>query len=305
MYIQGNAQYNYHVEHYGHPSKFGFMEIDNLWKAEKWEPERLMARYARAGAKYFMSLANHHDNFDNLRLHPPCLELNQGRAEEGHHRHVGAFGQAAPACGSAYRTTPRTSWHWFQTAYGYDAEGAQKGVRYDAYNLTKADGKGKWWDGLDPQELYVGRNMVMPDGIATARDAQRWHEQNDRKWTELAPTVNPQFTENWFLRCQELLDKYQPDMIYFDNTELPLEQAGLDIAAHYYNSSIKKHGKLEAVIFCEGTEARPRRNAGARYRTGPRGPHLADAVADRYLYRGMALQAVAIRPATDTRRRSR
>ncbi len=40
------------------------MEIDNLWKAERWEPEKLMALYKRAGAKYFFALANHHDNFD-------------------------------------------------------------------------------------------------------------------------------------------------------------------------------------------------------------------------------------------------
>lgn len=50
MYIQGSAQYNYHVARYGHPSKFGFMELDNLWKAEKWEPEALMSRYVKAGA---------------------------------------------------------------------------------------------------------------------------------------------------------------------------------------------------------------------------------------------------------------
>src|ERR1700727_1475143 len=34
MYIQGHPQYDYHVKTYGHPSKFGFMQIDNLWKAE-------------------------------------------------------------------------------------------------------------------------------------------------------------------------------------------------------------------------------------------------------------------------------
>ena len=35
MYLQGDSGYDYHVRTYGHPSKFGFMEIDNLWKAER------------------------------------------------------------------------------------------------------------------------------------------------------------------------------------------------------------------------------------------------------------------------------
>src|ERR1700679_498591 len=65
MYLQGNKQYNHHLATYGHPSKVGWMEIDNLWKAESWKPAELMNLYVAAGAKYFTALANHHDNFDN------------------------------------------------------------------------------------------------------------------------------------------------------------------------------------------------------------------------------------------------
>ena len=63
MYEQGSKHYKYHVEHYGHPSKFGYKDIIPLWKAEKWDPERLMALYKKAGAKYFVSMGSHHDNF--------------------------------------------------------------------------------------------------------------------------------------------------------------------------------------------------------------------------------------------------
>ena len=64
MYIEGNGQYKYHVEHYGHPSEFGFKDILPLFKAEKWDPEALVERYKRCGAQYFFVLGNHHDNFD-------------------------------------------------------------------------------------------------------------------------------------------------------------------------------------------------------------------------------------------------
>ena len=109
------------------------------------------------------------------------------------------------------------------------------------------------WEGLDPRELYNGRIMVMPDGITTIEEANKWHDANDRAWTEAPPPNRPDYAEQWFLRCQDLVDKYQPDLVYFDNTELPLGQAGLDIAAHYYNSNIQLHGgKLEAVLNSKG-----------------------------------------------------
>ena len=41
MYEEGGAAYKWHLEHYGHPSEFGFKDVINEWKAEKWNPERL------------------------------------------------------------------------------------------------------------------------------------------------------------------------------------------------------------------------------------------------------------------------
>jgi alpha-L-fucosidase len=91
--------------------------------------------------------------------------------------------------------------------------------------------------------------MVMPDGIKTVKEANDWHEKHDRVWDEKPPAHNPAFTRQWFLRCRDLIDSYQPDLVYFDNSRLPLGQTGLDIAAHYYNASMAWHGgKLEAVL---------------------------------------------------------
>lgn len=255
MYIQGTPQYEYHVRTYGHPSQFGFMELDNLWKADKWEPEKLMDLYVRAGAKYFVALANHHDNFDayDSKYHA-WNSVNVGPKRDI----VGTWAKVARERGLRFGVSNHSAhaWHWFQTAYGYDGEGPQAGVRYDAFTLTKADGVGKWWEGLDPQELYTGPNIVMPDGVSGARAVAGWHERNDRPWTERPPEMNPKFTETWFLRAQDLVDKYQPDLVYFDNIgELPLGQAGLDIAAHYYNASRQWHdGKLEAVLNVKGID---------------------------------------------------
>ena len=250
MYIQGSRHYEHHLKHYGHPTKFGFMEIDNLWKAEQWQPEQLMQLYVNAGARYFMSLANHHDNFDcyNSRHH----EWNSVRI--GPKRDiVGTWALAARKHGLKFGVSNHSahSWHWFQTAYDYDPEGALQGSRYDAWTLTKADGKGKWWEGLDPQELYTGRNLVMPDGVTSIQAANEWHEHNDRVWNELPPQNNPKFASKWFLRCKDLVDQYKPDLLYFDNTGLPLGQYGMDVVAHYYNNSVRDHGSTQNVVFAK------------------------------------------------------
>ena len=247
MYIQGERQNGYHVRTYGHPSEFGFMEIDNLWKAEKWDPQSLVDRYKRAGAKYFVALANHHDNFDNYdSTHHEWNSVRVGPKKDL----IKGWADAARNAGLRFGVTNHSahSWHWFQVAYDYDPTGDKAGVRYDAFRLRKEDGKGKWWEGLDPQALYNGPIYVMPDGITTVQAANRWHTSHDRVWNENPPPEDPEFVARWYARCQELVDKYDPDLLYFDNTGLPLGQAGLDIAAHYYNGNINRRGRLEAVL---------------------------------------------------------
>lgn len=64
MYFENEEQYNYQLEHYGDPAKFGFKDIIHEWKAEQWDPEELIALYKSVGARYFMALGQHHDNFD-------------------------------------------------------------------------------------------------------------------------------------------------------------------------------------------------------------------------------------------------
>ena len=66
MYVQGTDQYNYHYKKYGHPTKVGWKDIVQMWKAEKFDPDALMDLYVKAGAKFFVSQAMHHDNFDNF-----------------------------------------------------------------------------------------------------------------------------------------------------------------------------------------------------------------------------------------------
>ncbi len=65
MYFTNTSQYRFQLQHYGSPADFGFKDVIHEWKAQNWDPDKLLALYKRAGAQYFMALADHHDNFDN------------------------------------------------------------------------------------------------------------------------------------------------------------------------------------------------------------------------------------------------
>lgn len=249
MYQQNHARYRDHVSKYGHPTEFGMKDFIPMWKAEKFDPERLVKLYKEVGARYFVCMANHHDNFDNYNSrYQPWNSVNMGPKRDI----VGEFEKAARCNGLRFGVSNHSAhaWHWFQVAYGYDAEGPKAGQRYDAYDLTRADGKGKWWEGYDPQQLYGGYNVVIPDGFTSLDSMARWHEANDRVWTERIPEMNPQFARNWFLRCKQLIDDYNPDLLYFDDEhDLPLGHYGLEATAHMYNRSMRLNGgRNEAVV---------------------------------------------------------
>lgn len=259
MYLQGHPSYEHHLKNYGHPADSGFMEIQNRWRAEMWDPAELLDLYRRAGARYFMAIANHHDNLDcYASSHHSWNSTRVGPRKDI----VGTWKKLAQERGLRFAVSNHSghAWHWNQPAYGYDSEGARQGQRYDAARLDKALGRGTWWEGLDPQQLYTGASMAMPSGITSVAEANAWHAATDGLWNE-GVSPNPDFVRRWVLRCRELIDKYRPDMLYFDNHDLPLQQAGLDMAAYFYNQNMQwNDGRLEGVVTAKETP--PQRRMG-------------------------------------------
>jgi alpha-L-fucosidase len=240
MYEEGSDHYKYHVEKYGHPSKFGFKDVIHEWKAENWNPDALVELYKNAGAKYFVAMANHHDNFDNFNSsYQPWNAVKYGPKKDL----IGGWAKAAKKHGLPFGVSVHAShaWTWYEVARGSDKNGAFAGVPYDG-KLTKSDGKNKWWNGLDPQDIYAQNHPLSKAGI---KFSDFWN------WGDGTSIPSKDYCENFFNRTAELINKYNPDLIYFDDTALPLwpvSDAGLRIAAHMYNESIKRNGKLEAVI---------------------------------------------------------
>lgn len=236
--------FSYHRETYGHPSEFGFKDVIHTWKAEKWNPEKLVALYKRVGAQYFVAMANHHDNFDNFdSRYQPWNSVNIGPKKDL----IGGWAKAARNNGLRFGVSLHAAhaWTWYEPSQGADKKGDYAGVPYDG-TLTKADGKGKWWKGLDPRELYAQNHPLS----ANADDPGAIHGQWN--WGNGASIPDADYCETFYNRTVDLINKYQPDFVYFDDTVLPLypvSDAGLKIAAHFYNKNMKRHhGRLEAVL---------------------------------------------------------
>ncbi|MYN20096.1 alpha-L-fucosidase [Rugamonas sp. FT107W] len=244
MYIEGSAAYKHHLRKYGHPSESGFKEVIRQWRAERWDPDALVGLYKQAGAKYFVALANHHDNFDlyDSKYQPGWNATKLGPKKDL----IGGWSKAARRHGLRFGVSVHAShaWSWYEVARRADQGGPMAGIPYDG-GLTQADGKGTWWEGLDPQALYAQNH---PLGERSA-DNGAIHQQWD--WGNGAAVPSQAYCEKFHDRTIDLINSYDPDLVYFDDTALPLwpaSEVGLRIAAHMYNRSVARKGAVEAVI---------------------------------------------------------
>ena len=236
MYEEGGWQNKLHIKEYGHPSTNGFKDVIRVWKAERFDPATLVKFYKDNGAKVFMALANHHDNFDLYdSKYQPWNSVALGPQKDL----IGGWAKAARKHNLRFGVSVHAShtWMWYEPAQGADKSGPFAGVPYDV-KLTKADGKGQWWDGLDPQELYAQNH-------APGKYQWEWDA------TKGSSVPDAAYMEKFYKRTIQLWDDYRPDQIYFDDTVLPFhgvtDEIGLKLAAHFYNTRLKK-GRTEAVM---------------------------------------------------------
>lgn len=240
MYYPDSRQYKYHVAHYGDPAEFGLKDICNDWKAENWNPKELVELYKSVGARFFMTLANHHDNFD--LWNSPYQEWNS--VNIGPKRDiVGEWSKACKEAGLPLGVSVHAShtWTWLEASQNFDGNLTKE----DGYK-PNADGSEKWWKGYDPQELYAQRHEVSKD----EKESGTIHSQWD--WGSGASIPDEAYKKKLMNRTLQLVYDYNPDMIYFDDTALPFwgcdEQWGLDFLASYYNHSAKKNGGEQQVV---------------------------------------------------------
>jgi len=253
MYIQGSEQYEYNLKHFGHPSEYGYKDICHNWVIDRWKPDELMDLFVEMGARYFMAMGVHHDNFDCWNsAYQPWNSVNVGPKQDI----VGTWEKIARQhglrFGIGFHNTPARTWGQFMTVrYTSDKSGPMKGVSYDALQ-TILDGKGKWWEGMDPVDLYGPVH------------------------TKEGPLLSP-FANQFMWRVDDAITKYHPDVIYFDEhagdsqvdlgVHMGLGFLAPPLVANYYNKSLQwNHGKTDVVVNLKGV--------GGRYNSFENTPEL-------------------------------
>jgi alpha-L-fucosidase len=191
----------WHTEHYGNPDEFGYKDFIPMFKAEKWNPDSLVAFYKEIGAKYIVPVAVHHDNFDMYK---------------SIHRW------------NAYEMGPKKDiiQGWKEAA---EKHGIRFGVSSHLDRVSSFFQVSRKFDGGKPEYAdFYGSNYNI-------------EHQKDENWQKV-----------WYDRTMQLIDRYKPDLLYFDGSLPGIYddmKYGFEVASHFYNSNIEKHGgKLEAVM---------------------------------------------------------
>jgi alpha-L-fucosidase len=225
MYLQGSAEFKHHVETYGPHTKFGYKDFIPLFKAEKYDPDQWAQLFKQAGARYVVPVAEHHDGF---AMYDSTFS-NWTAAKKGTKRDlIGDLAQAARKHGLIFGVSNHRAEHWWFMNGGMEFNSDVQDVYYsDFYGPAKA-GPRNW-------------------------EVEAWHSHN---WE---PKPDETYLTDWLARNCESVDKYQPQIVWFDWW---IEQNGFApylqrFAAYYYHQGVKWNGGVainyKHDAFPEGT----------------------------------------------------
>ncbi len=212
MYIQGTREFEHHVKTYGPHREFGYKDFIPMFKAEHFSADAWAELFRKAGAKYVVPVAEHHDGFQMYKS-----DISHWNAAEmGPCRNVlGELKEAVEKRGMTLGASSHRVEHWFFMGHGkeFDSDIKDPMQRGDFY-----------WPAMpepaDHHDLYA------------------------------KPAPTPEFLEDWLVRCCELVDKYQPSLVYFDwwIQEAAVKPYLKKFAAYYYNRAAE-WGKEVAITY--------------------------------------------------------
>ena len=210
MYIQGSREFEHHRKTYGEQKNFGYKDFIPMFRAERFDPEEWAELFKKAGARYVVPVAEHHDGFQMYDS-----EVSRWNAAGmGPKRNVlGELSEEFNRRGMVNGASTHRIEHWFFMGHGKEFES----------DITDAEQEGDfYWPAMPERDHYD-------------------------LFSEPAPTA--EFLEDWMIRTCELIDRYRIKILYFDwwiqhQSAKPYLQK---IAAYYYNRAAEWG---EEVVIC-------------------------------------------------------
>jgi len=184
MYGGNAGVMQWHTEHYGPPTKFGYKDFIPLFTAAKWDPDAWAELFKKAGAKYVIPTAEHHDGFS---LWDSAYNKYNAKNMGPHRDLIGDLAIAVRKVGLKFGVSNHSANH-------FDFIPPLAGS--DEYDPAWAD----------------------------------FYSVADR-----SPAARQKFNDLWVKKNLELIDKYQPDMLWFDGIGGGISDAmKLAVASHYF-----------------------------------------------------------------------
>ena len=203
MHFEGHDIYNHHLETYGHPSEFGYHDFVPMFKAEYFDAVEWADLFQKAGARFAGPVAEHHDGF--AMWDSDATPWNA--ADMGPKKDITGL-LAAELKKRDMKLI--TTFHHAKQLQRYDSIVTED---HSLYNLSHYPP----FEGMptisgDEQLQYLYGNMP------------------EDKWYE----------EIWYGKLKEVIDQYQPDIIWFDYVldEIP-EEYRQKFSAYYLNEAEK------------------------------------------------------------------
>ena len=215
MYNPGSPEYKHHIATYGTQDKFGYKDFIPMFKAEKFDPVAWARLFKESGAKYVVPVFEHHDGF---AMYDSGLS-DWTAAKMGPHRDlVGDLGKAVRAEGLHLGASSHRVEHNFFLGVGRSFRSDINDPKYAAFY-----GPAHTW--------LINKNQT-----PLAND-----------FTD----VSPEWTHDWLARSAEIVEKYHPDVLFFDWwIGQPSVRPDLTrFAAFYYNYSLKHGGPVGVITY--------------------------------------------------------
>ena len=204
MYRSGSEEYKHHIATYGPQEKFGYKDFLTMFKAEHFNAAAWARLFKEAGAKYVVPVAEHHDGF---AMYDSGL-TDWTVAKMGPHRDTtGELAKAVRAEGLHFGVSSHRVEHNFFLGVAREIPSDVNDPQYASF--------------YGPAHTWVS-----PWGAPLSSDFTY---------------VSTAWTDDWLARSAELVDKYHPDIVYFDwwIGQASIRANLTRFAAFYYNSSLK------------------------------------------------------------------